>query len=115
MWNKFSKKMKKEITKNGIINLKHGNYEYPISLQLIKDGRKNKVFHKKIYDKLKITMVHGQKDESVPVNYSKKILKIFVNSKKKLVIIKKGDHSLSNKKNLKRILKELDGFRDSGF
>ena len=80
MWNKFSKKMKKEIIKNGIINLKHGSYEYPISLQLIKDGRKNKVFHKKIYDKLKITMVHGQKDESVTVSYSKKILKIFLNS-----------------------------------
>ena len=107
MWNKFSKKMKKEITKNGIINLKHGNYEYPISLQLIKDGRKNKVFHKKIYDKLKVTMVHGQKDESVPVSYSKKILKIFVNSKKKLVIIKKGDHSLSSPKWLNILLKEL--------
>ena len=108
MWNKFSKKMKKEIAKNGIINLKHGNYEYPISLQLIKDGRKNKVFHKKIYDKLKVTMVHGQKDESVPVSYSKKILKIFVNSKKKLVIIKKGDHSLSSKKWLKILIKELN-------
>ncbi len=107
MWNKFSKKMKKEITKNRIINLKHGNYEYPISLQLIKDGRKNKVFHKKIYDKLKITMVHGQKDESVPVSYSKKILKIFVNSKKKLVIVKKGDHSLSSPKWLGILKKEL--------
>ena len=107
MWNKFSKKMKKEIIKNGIINLKHGSYEYPISLQLIKDGRKNKVFHKKIYDKLKITMVHGQKDESVPVSYSKKILKIFVNSKKKLVIIKKGDHSLSSPKWLGILKKEL--------
>ena len=107
MWNKFSKKMKKEITKNGIINLKHGNYEYPISLQLIKDGRKNKVFHKKIYDKLKVTMVHGQKDESVPVSYSKKILKIFLNSKKKLVIIRKGDHSLSSPKWLSMLLKEL--------
>ena len=107
MWNKFSKKKKKEITKNRIINLKHGNYEYPISLQLIKDGRKNKVFHKKIYDKLKITMVHGQKDESVPVSYSKKILKIFVNSKKKLVIIKKGDHSLSSPKWLGILKKEL--------
>ena len=107
MWNKFSKKMKKEITKNRIINLKHGNYEYPISLQLIKDGRKNKVFHKKIYDKLKITMVHGQKDESVPVSYSKKVLKIFVNSKKKLVIIKKGDHSLSSPKWLGILKKEL--------
>tara|TARA_A100001015_G_scaffold10584_1_gene12791 strand:- start:182 stop:826 length:645 start_codon:yes stop_codon:yes gene_type:complete len=107
MWNKFSKKMKKEIRKNEIINLKHGNYEYPISLQLIKDGRKNKVFHKKIYYKLKVTMVHGQKDESVPVSYSKKILKIFVNSKKKLVIIKKGDHSLSSPKWLNILKKEL--------
>ena len=107
MWNKFSKKMKKEIIKNEIINLKHGSYEYPISLQLIKDGRKNKVFHKKIYDKLKITMVHGQKDESVPISYSKKILNIFVNSKKKLVIIKKGDHSLSSPKWLDILKKEL--------
>ena len=82
MWNKFSKNMKKEIKKNGIINLKHGNYEYPISLQLIKDGKKNKVFNKKIYHKLNVTMVHGQKDESVPVSYSRKILKIFKNAKK---------------------------------
>ena len=107
MWNKFSKKTRKEITKNKIINLKHGNYEYPISLQLIKDGRKNKVFHKKIYEKLKVTMVHGKKDKSVPVIYSKKILKIFVNSKKKLVIIKKGDHSLSSPKWLSILKKEL--------
>ena len=107
MWKKFTKKMKKEITKKGIINLKHGSYEYPISLQLIKDGRKNKVFNKKIYDKLKVTMVHGQKDESVPVSYSKKILKIFVNSKKKLVIVKKGDHSLSSPKWLNILKKEL--------
>ena len=107
MWRKFSKKMKKEIAKNGIINLKHGNYEYPISLQLIKDGRKNKVLNKKIYDKLKVTMVHGQKDESVPISYSKKILEIFVNSKKKLVIVKNGDHSLSSSKWLNILKKEL--------
>ena len=107
MWNKFSKKMKKEIIKKKIINLKHGNYEYPISLQLIKDGKKNRVFYKKIYNKIKVTMVHGQKDESVPISYSKKILKIFLNSKKKLVIINKGDHSLSSPKWLSILLKEL--------
>jgi len=107
MWNKFTAKMKKEIKKKGIINLKHGNYEYPISLQLIKDGRKNRVFNKKIYDKLNVTMVHGNKDMSVPISYSKKILKIFKNSKKKLVIIKNGDHSLSSPKWLKILKKEL--------
>ena len=107
MWKKFSKKMKKEIKKNGIINLKHGDYEYPISLQLIKDGKKNKVLNKKIYQKLNVTMVHGDKDESVPVSYSRKVLKIFKKSKKKLVILKNGDHSLSSSKWLKILKKEL--------
>ena len=107
MWKKFTKKMKTETIKKGIYNLKHGNYEYPITLQLIKDGRKNKVLNRKIRSKIKITMIHGQKDEVVPVVYSRKVLKIFKNGKKKLVIIKKGDHSLSNFKWLKIILKEL--------
>ena len=107
MWNKFSKKMKKEIKKNGIINLKHGDYEYPITFQLIKDGRKNKVLHRKIHQKINVTMVHGSKDKSVPVSYSKKVLNMFVNSKKKLVLVKNGDHSLSSPKWLKILQKEL--------
>jgi len=107
MWNKFSKKMKEEIKKIGIINLKHGDYEYPITFQLIKDGRKNKVFKKKIYQNIKITMVHGTKDKSVPINYSRKVLKIFRNAKKKLVIVKNGDHSLSSPRWLNLLKKEL--------
>jgi len=107
MWNKFSKNMKNEIKKNGIINLKHGDYEYPITLQLIKDGRINKVLNKKIYHKLNVTMIHGSKDKSIPVNYSKKVLKIFKNAKKKFVIVKNGDHSLSSSKWLKLLEREL--------
>ena len=108
MWKKFSNKMKKEIIQNGIINLKHGDYEYPISYQLIKDGRKNKILHKKIHFDLKVVMVHGTKDTSVPVIYSKKVLKMFKSNKKKLVIIKNGDHSLSSPKSLKILKKELN-------
>ena len=108
MWKKFSNKMKKEIIQNGIINLKHGDYEYPISYQLIKDGRKNKILHKKINHDLKVVMVHGTKDTSVPVIYSRKILKMFKSNKKKLVIIKNGDHSLSSPKSLKILKKELN-------
>ena len=107
MWNKFSLKQKKEVKKNGIIQLKHSNYEYPITHQLIKDGRKNKIFNKKIYNDLNVTMIHGSKDNSVPVIYSKKVLKIFKNAKKKLVIVKNGDHSLSSPKWLNLLKKEL--------
>ena len=52
-------------------------------------------------------MIHGEKDEVVPVSYSRKVLKIFRTAKKKLVIIKNGDHSLSTPKWLKIIKKEL--------
>ena len=107
MWKKFTKKIKKETKKKGIYNLKHGDYEYPITYQLIKDGRKNKVLHKKIKSKIHVTMLHGSKDEVVPVAYSKKVLKLFKTTKKKLIVIKNGDHSLSNKKNLKKINIEL--------
>ena len=97
MWNKFSKEMKKELKKRGIINLKHGDYEYPITLKLIKDGRKNKILNKKINEYLNVTMIHGSKDKSVPVNYSRKVLKIFRNA----------DHSLSSQKWLNLLKKEL--------
>ncbi len=107
MWNKFSKKVKAELIRNKIYYLKHGNYTYPITLQLIKDGKKNKVFSKKINSKINVTMIHGKKDEVVPISYSKKILKMFKNGKKKLVICKGGDHSLSSPKWLKVIKKEL--------
>ena len=110
MWNKFTKKIKNEIIKKGITTINHGNktkYQYPISHQLIKDGRKNKVFNKKIFKKIQVTMFHGKKDEVVPVLYSKKVLSIFKNAKKKLIIVKKGDHSLSDKKSLQMMNSEL--------
>ena len=108
MWKKFTKKMKNETIKKGIFNLKHGNYEYPITYQLIRDGRKNKILNQKISSKINVTMIHGSKDEVVPKNYSRKVLKIFNKARKKLVIIKNGNHSLSSKRGLKRIVLELN-------
>ena len=115
MWKKFPKKIKREIIEKGISRIKHGvskfrqkQNEYPITYQLIKDGRTNKVLSKKISLKINITMFHGQKDEVVPVSFSRKVLSVFPNAKKNLIIVKNGDHSLSQKKNLKKMTNELD-------
>ena len=108
MWKKFTRKIKNEIIKKGICNIKHGKYEYPITYQLIKDEKKNKVLGKKIISPINITMIHGEKDEVVPISFSRKILSNFKVFKKKIIIIKKGDHSLSSKVNLEKIIKELD-------
>ena len=107
MWKKFPKKNKNEIITKGLSVIKNGQYEYPITFQLIKDGRKNKILSKKIRSRIKVTMVHGSKDEVVPVSFSRKVLSVFPNAQRKLVVIKNGDHSLSNQVPLKKIIKEL--------
>ena len=108
MWKRFGKKIKKNIIKNKIYNMKAGNHTYPITKQLIFDGRKNKVLNNKINLKIFITLFHGLKDEVVPISFSKKIFKICKNSKRKLILLKNGNHSLSKKNDLKKICNELD-------
>ena len=108
MWKKFTKKIKKIIMTNKIYYLEESEYTYPITKQLIMNGRKNKVLNKKINLNIPITLFHGLKDEIVPLMFSKKILKIFPKAKKKLIKINNGDHSLSKKNDLKKICKELN-------
>ena len=108
MWKKFTKKIKKIILTEKIYQLQHGEWTYPITKQLIFDGRKNKVFNKKYSLNIPVSLFHGSKDEVVPLFFSKKILKIFKKAKKKLIKIKNGDHSLSKKNDLKKICKELN-------
>ena len=108
MWKKFSKKIKKIIMTKKIYHLEHGGFIYPITKQLIFDGRKNKVLNNKINLKIPIVLFHGTKDEVVPLNLSKKILKICKKSKRKLIKIKNGNHSLSRKSDLKKICNELN-------
>jgi len=103
MWKKFNKKIKKILFSNKIYNLEHGEFTYPISKQLIFDGRKNKVLNNKINLNIPIILFHGTKDNVVPVTYSKKIYAICKKSDRKLVKIKGGHHSLSRKSDLKKI------------
>ena len=108
MWKKFNKKTKEEILKKGICNVQHGGYEYPITLQFIKDGLKNKILSRKNSMNINVSMFHGEKDEVVPISFSKKVLSLFPKAQKKLVILKNGDHSLSNQISLRKITKELN-------
>ena len=107
MWKKFNKEIKKTILTNKIYYLKNGNYNYPLTKQLIFDGRKNRVLKNKINLKIPIVLLHGGEDDVVPFKFSKKIFKMFKKSKRKLIKINNGDHSLSRKADLKILTREL--------
>ena len=107
MWNKFTNKVKRQLIKEKFYIFNHGGYEYNISYNLIKDGRKNKVFTKIFNYKILLTILHGKKDDVVPLLISRRIMKVFKNAKKKLIVIKNGDHSLSKKSDLKKLTNEI--------
>ena len=107
MWKKFNKNVKNEIINKNIYYLKYAGFTYPLTKQLIFDGRKNRILNKKINIDIPIILFHGLKDKVVPVYFSRKVLKIFKKSKKKLIKIKNGEHSLSRKSDIKKIFKEL--------
>ena len=108
MWKKFNKKIKKTIMNNQVYNLKIDNFVYPITRQLIFDGKKNKVLNNNINLKIPITLFHGTKDDVVPLKFSKRISKICNKADKKIIKIKNGNHSLSRKNDLKKICNELN-------
>jgi len=82
MWKNFTPRVKKKLINQKFHIFNHGGFEYNISYNLIKDGRKNKVFNKNFKYKIYITILHGKKDDVVPISISKKIMKIFKNAKK---------------------------------
>ena len=107
MWKKFDKKTKEILMKKKIYYLKVEDFTYPITKQLILDGRKNKILNKKINLNIPVILLHGLQDKVVPLKISKKTLKIFTKAKKTIIKIKHGDHSLSKINDLKKICKEL--------
>ena len=108
MWKKFDKKTKETLKKEKIFYLKHGEFTYPLTLQLIKDGKRNKITNRKIVTNIPVVLFHGLKDDVVAKKYSKKIYNKFKTMNKKLIKIKNGDHSLSRKSDLNKICKELN-------
>ena len=108
MWKKFSVKVKKKIMKKKIHHLDYGGFTYPLTKQLIMNGRKNKILNNKINLNISLTLFHGLNDKSVPLKFSKKIYNLFNKANKKLIKIKSGDHSLSRKNDLKKICNELN-------
>ena len=108
VWQKLKNNEKKLFLKKKFYMLKSDGYEYKIKLALLKDGRKNKVLNKKINSKIPVFLIHGKKDDVVPLKLSKKIFDIFPKAKKKMEIVKEGDHSLSRKGDLKKLANLID-------
>jgi alpha-beta hydrolase superfamily lysophospholipase len=116
LWkNHLSKAQKEKIIKNGfiIIPSDYDNEGYIITKKIIESGNKNLILGPKSLDiKIPLRLIHGDKDEDVSWKESLKIFNKCKSLNAELILIKNGDHRLSNKQQLEKIILTIQSLFD---
>ncbi len=114
VWNSFSDRQKKEIREKGVIYTPNGWTEEgdPWTKQLFDDAEQYLLLKGK--DSLDIqcplTLIHGAKDDCVPVETAFKIMAAAKTENVKAVILKNSEHRLSEPDELLVLEQELSNF-----
>ena len=108
LWdNELNDAEKNEINKKGYTNIP-SDYDpngYTITKKLIEEGNKNLILTNKInIFAFPLKIIHGDKDKAVSWKESLKVFNRSNNEQSELIILKNGDHRLSNSKQLKKII-----------
>ena len=107
LWEKeLNNKQKNEIIRKGYTNISsaYDSDGYIITKKNIEEGNKNLILdNKKNIFPFPIKLIHGDQDEAVSWKESLKIFNKSNNEHSELIILKNGDHRLSDKKQLKKI------------
>ena len=112
IWNKTTQEQKNLLKDQGKCLITGSdpncNYSYPISYQLILDGRKHLLLNKeKINISCPLQLVHGMQDIDVPYIISKQISEKIVHNNVVIKLIKDGDHRLSREQDLQVICNSI--------
>lgn len=116
IWDKLTEQEKEVITKQGIHGFGSNNANckdvYPISYQLVEDGRKYLMLHKNSEEKIDITvpvhLIHGMQDIDVPYNISLRVANKLKSEKVVVKLIKDANHKLSRKEDLDIIFNSIE-------
>lgn len=81
---------------------------YPITRQLLEDGRQHLLLRDPIALDLPTRLLHGQCDEDIPWQTSLTLAAQLSADDVRLTLIKDGDHRLSRPRDLQLLLRELD-------
>jgi pimeloyl-ACP methyl ester carboxylesterase len=112
MWKPFSDAIKREIEDKGLW-LRPSQYSesaYPITRQLIEEGRKHLLLGGLIETGCPVHILQGVQDPDVPWRHAQELVSRFARDDVVLTLIKDGDHRLSRPEDIARILAAVAEF-----
>jgi len=113
IWNKITVQKQNELKSEGIAEVSgtdsNCSHVYPISYNLILDGRKHLLLTKKhIRISCPVHLIHGMKDIDVPYSISQRLAEKIVGNKVVIKLFKDASHSLSSDEDLQIICNSIE-------
>lgn len=108
MWAKMPDAIRRQILEQGSW-LRPSEYEepYPVTRELIEDGRNNLVLNQALDLRVPVRVLHGSADRDVPWQHGLRVLDVFEGDVT-FTLVKGADHRMSSPGNLKLILEMVD-------
>ena len=109
----LNKEQKKQLNKNGFLKIQseYDKEGYLITKELIHSGNENLILNDSLYSiKCPIRLIHGKNDQDVSWKKSVQIFEKIKSQNAELILIKDGDHRLSNDNNLIAIINSVKSF-----
>ena len=107
MWDSFSEQERIDLIKNGLVETERGSCRYNITRKLVEDGRSNLLLSDKIEVNIPIFLLHGSRDDIVPVSMSLTLAAKLTSENVRVIISKNSDHRMSSEQDLKLLGESL--------
>ena len=110
IWAALTDTQRKDFLSQGIIQTpsQYDNQGFPITLQLIEEGREHLVLPKPIDIHCPVHLIHGAADKDVPWMLSRRLARRIKSPDVTLTLIKNGDHRLNSPMALGRLASLID-------
>jgi pimeloyl-ACP methyl ester carboxylesterase len=112
MWKRFSPEVKCEIEQKGVWHRpsQYSQEPYPITRDLIEDGRRQLLLDGMIETGCPVRILQGVQDPDVPWQHAIELTARFAQDDVVLTLVKDGDHRLSRPEDIERLLATVAEF-----
>lgn len=113
MWDKITTEQQEKLMQDGAMEITGTDpdcgHTYPVSRELILDGRKNLLLNKQqIKISCPVHLIHGMQDVDVPYSISERAVSKIIADEVVLKLIKAANHSLSREEDLQIICNSIE-------
>jgi pimeloyl-ACP methyl ester carboxylesterase len=112
MWQRFPAAVKREIEETGVWQRpsEYSDEPYPITRDLIEDGRKHLLLGGMIETGCPVRILQGVQDPDVPWAHAQELVSRLAQDDVVLTLVKDGDHRLSRPEDIERLIRAVAEF-----